>query len=141
MPDPAAAPLSERRRIVVAFIVAFAFLMQGIDSTLLTIAIPTIARDLKVDPLLLHLAITGYLVSLAVFMPVSGWFADKFGARRVFCGALVIFTTGSLLASIAPNLTLLVAARAVQGFGGALMTPVGGSLCSRRSGPGGRSTP
>lgn len=136
MPDPAAAPLSERRRIVVAFIVAFAFLMQGIDSTLLTIAIPTIAKDLKVDPLLLHLAITGYLVSLAVFMPVSGWFADKFGARRVFCGALVIFTTGSLLASIAPNLTLLVAARAVQGFGGALMTPVGRLLVLKAFGPG-----
>lgn len=136
MSDPVGAPLSERRRIVVAFIVAFAFLMQGIDSTLLTIAIPTIARALEVDPLLLHLAITGYLVSLAVFMPVSGWFSDKFGARRVFCGALFVFTAGSLLAAMAPNLALLVAARVVQGFGGALMTPVGRLLVLKAFGPG-----
>ncbi|AVF05155.1 MULTISPECIES: MFS transporter [Devosia] len=136
MSQSAAAPLGERRRIVVAFIVAFAFLMQGMDTTLLTIAIPTIAEALAVDPLLLHLAITGYLVSLAVFMPVSGWFADKFGARRVFCAALVVFTLGSLLAAMAPNLSLLVAARVVQGFGGALMTPVGRLLVLKAFGPG-----
>jgi EmrB/QacA subfamily drug resistance transporter len=128
--------MTERRRILIAFIVACAFLMQGIDSTLLTIAIPTIAAALQVDPLLLHLAITGYLLSLAVFMPVSGWFADRFGARPVFCAALAAFTFGSLLASLAPNLTMLVAARVLQGFGGALMTPVGRLLVLKAFGPG-----
>ena len=136
MPDPIGAPMTERRRIIIAFIVACAFLMQGIDSTLLTIAIPTIADALQVDPLLLHLAITGYLLSLAVFMPVSGWFADKFGARRVFIAALMAFTFGSLVASASPSLTALVAARILQGFGGALMTPVGRLLVLKAFGPG-----
>lgn len=134
--DPTEAPLSEGRRILIAFIVACAFLMQGIDTTLLTIAIPTIAASLGVDPLLLHLPITGYLLSLAVFMPVSGWFADRFGARLVFCAALVAFTLGSVLAALAPDLPLLVAARVLQGFGGALMTPVGRLLVLKAFGPG-----
>jgi EmrB/QacA subfamily drug resistance transporter len=136
MPAPAGAPITEGRRILIAFIVACAFLMQGIDSTLLTIAIPTIAEALEVDPLMLHLAITGYLLSLAVFMPVSGWFADRFGARLVFCAALAAFTFGSLVASQAPNLSALVAARVLQGFGGALMTPVGRLLVLKAFGPG-----
>jgi len=136
MPVPIGAPFTEGRRILIAFIVACAFLMQGIDSTLLTIAIPTIAEALQVDPLLLHLAITGYLLSLAVFMPVSGWFADRFGARLVFCAALAAFTFGSLLASVAPSLTTLVAARVLQGFGGALMTPVGRLIVLKAFGPG-----
>lgn len=136
MPAPVGAPITEGRRILVAFIVACAFLMQGIDSTLLTIAIPTIAEALQVNPLLLHLGITGYLLSLAVFMPVSGWFADRFGARLVFCAALAAFTFGSLVAAMAPNLTALVAARVLQGFGGALMTPVGRLLVLKAFGPG-----
>jgi EmrB/QacA subfamily drug resistance transporter len=136
MPASVGAPITEGRRILIAFIVACAFLMQGIDSTLLTIAIPTIADALQVDPLLLHLAITGYLLSLAVFMPVSGWFADRFGARLVFCAALAAFTFGSLVASMAPNLTALVVARVLQGFGGALMTPVGRLLVLKAFGRG-----
>jgi EmrB/QacA subfamily drug resistance transporter len=136
MTDTTGAPLTEGRRILIAFIVACAFLMQGIDTTLLTIAIPTIADSLGVDPLLLHLPITGYLLSLAVFMPVSGWFADRFGARLVFCAALMAFTFGSLMAALAPDLPLLVAARVLQGFGGALMTPVGRLLVLKAFGPG-----
>ncbi|MGV8831713.1 MAG: MFS transporter [Devosia sp.] len=133
---PSGAPTTESRRILIAFIVSCAFLMQGIDTTLLTIAIPTIANSLQVDPLLLHLAITGYLLSLAVFMPVSGWFADRFGARAVFCAALAAFTFGSVIAAMAPNLPLLVAARVLQGFGGAMMTPVGRLLVLKAFGPG-----
>lgn len=136
MRDPSATAPGDGRRVLIAFIVACAFLMQGIDSTLLTIAIPTIGRALSVDPLLLHLAITGYLVSLAVFMPVSGWFADRYGARKVFCAALVVFTLGSAVAAAAPDLPLMVAARIVQGFGGALMTPVGRLVVLRAFGPG-----
>ncbi|WP_342364111.1 MFS transporter [Terrarubrum flagellatum] len=122
--------------ILIALIVSCAFLMQGIDSTMLTTAIPTMAREMNVSPLALHFAVTGYLVSLAVFMPVSGWFADRFGARRVFCGAIVIFTLGSTLCGASNSLPMLVAARIVQGFGGALMTPVGRLIVLRAFGPG-----
>ncbi|HEY4199541.1 MAG TPA: MFS transporter [Devosiaceae bacterium] len=127
---------SEALRITIAFIVSCAFLMQGIDSTLLTVTIPTLARSLDVDPLSLHLAITAYLLSLAVFMPVSGWFADRFGARNVFIWSLVVFTVGSIFCGMAPNLEILVAARVVQGLGGAMMTPVGRLIVLRTFGPG-----
>ncbi len=128
--------LSHRRQISIAFVVACAFLMQGVDSTLLTIAIPTIARDLGQSPLSLHVLITAYLLSLAVFMPVSGWFADRFGARRVFCGALGVFMTGSVLCSVMPELWMMVPFRLLQGFGGALMTPVGRMIVLRAFGRG-----
>jgi len=130
------APQSEGRRIVIAFIVAFAFIMQGSDTTVLTIAIPTIAASLGVSPLMLHLAVTGYLVSLAVFMPVSGWFADRFGMRRVLCASLIVFSGSSILCALSPNLEWLVAARILQGFGGAMMTPVGRLIVLRAFGPG-----
>ncbi len=91
------------RRILIAFIVATAFVMQGIDSTLLIIAIPTISNALSVNPLLLHLAVTAYLLSLALFMPVSGWFADRIGNRTMFCVSLLLFTLGSVCAGIAPE--------------------------------------
>lgn len=122
---PVDAQPGDGRRILIAFIIATAFVMQGIDATLIIIAIPTISDALKVDPLMLHLAVTGYLLSLALFMPVSGWFADRIGNRTTFCLSLLLFTLGSALAGMAPNLTGLVAARIVQGIGGAMMTPVG----------------
>jgi EmrB/QacA subfamily drug resistance transporter len=124
------------RRILIAFIVATAFVMQGIDSTLLIIAIPTISEALAVNPLLLHLAVTAYLLSLALFMPVSGWFADRIGNRTMFCVSLLLFTLGSVLAGIAPGLTELVAARVVQGIGGAMMTPIGRLIVLKTFGPG-----
>ena len=126
----------EGRRILIAFIVATAFVMQGIDSTLLIIAIPTISADLGIDLLLLHLAVTAYLLSLALFMPVSGWFADRFGARTMFIISLVVFTLGSVLAGLSPNLEAMVTARALQGVGGALMTPLGRLIVLRTFGPG-----
>lgn len=133
LPEPA---ISETRRIVIAFIIAIAFLMQGIDSTMLANAIPTMGREMGISPLLLHLAVTAYLLSLAVFMPVSGWFADKFGSRRMFCGALVVFTVGSAFCGLAPNLQVLVVARFLQGIGGAMMTPVGRMIVLRAFGQG-----
>lgn len=124
------------RQIAIAGTVACAFVMQGIDTTLLTIAIPTIAPDLGVSPLVMHFAITAYLLSLAVFMPVSGWFADRFGPRRVFSWAVVIFVLGSALSGLSPNIGLMVPARFLQGFGGALMTPVGRLILLRAFGKG-----
>ena len=125
-PEPSfAATRSRKLRLLIPLIVAFAFLMEQLDSTIVTTAIPDIAQSLHVAPLQLNLAITAYVLSIAVFMPVSGWIADKFGARRVFAAALVIFTVASALCGMSNNLPELVATRALQGFGGAMMTPVG----------------
>jgi EmrB/QacA subfamily drug resistance transporter len=127
----------DRRRVAIALIVATAFLMQGVDSTLLTTAIPAIARGLDVTPLALHLAVTAYIISLAVFMPLSSWLADRIGTRRVFCGALIVFVAGSALCGMAANLPMLIAARVLQGLGGAVMTPVGRLILLRAFGAGG----
>jgi EmrB/QacA subfamily drug resistance transporter len=111
--------------------------MQGVDSTLLTTAIPAIAWGLDVTPLALHLAVTAYIISLAVFMPLSSWLADRVGTRRVFCGALLVFVAGSALCGMAANLPMLIAARVLQGLGGAVMTPVGRLILLRAFGAGG----
>ncbi len=112
-------------RLLIPLIVAFAFFMEQLDSTIITTAIPDMAGELHVTPLAMNLAITSYVLSLAVFIPVSSWFADRFGTRRVFAAALAIFTLGSMLCGLADNLPELVAMRVLQGFGGAMTTPVG----------------
>lgn len=114
-----------RLRILIPLIVGCAFFMEGLDSTMIAVSIPTMAKSLGESPLRLNLVITAYLLSLAVFIPVSGWIADRFGARRVFCAAVLIFAGGSALCGLAASLPMLVAMRIVQGFGGAMMTPVG----------------
>lgn len=106
-------------------ILATAIFMQMLDSTILNTSLPAIARDLNESPLDMQNAIISYVLTLAVFMPVSGFLADKFGTKRVFIFALILFGTGSLLCSVAQNLTQLVIARMIQGVGGSLMTPVG----------------
>jgi EmrB/QacA subfamily drug resistance transporter len=113
------------RPILVPLVVACAMFMQNLDSTVIATALPTIARSLDESPLRLNVAITCYLLSLAVFIPISGWTADRFGARRVFSMAIVVFTLGSIGCGCADSLPALVAARIVQGMGGALMVPVG----------------
>jgi EmrB/QacA subfamily drug resistance transporter len=118
-------PTSGSRPILVPLIVACAMFMQNLDSTVIATALPTIAQSLGESPLRLNVAITCYLLSLAVFIPISGWVADRFGARRVFTGAIVVFTLGSIGCGFADSLPALVAARIVQGMGGALMVPVG----------------
>ncbi len=110
---------------VVPFIVAFGFLLEGIDSNCIMTAIPDMAISLRVSPVSLNLAITAYVLSLAVFIPISGWIADRFGGRRVFCSAILVFTLGSLACGLANSLPVLVVTRVVQGLGGAMMTPVG----------------
>lgn len=116
---------SRKLRLLIPLVVAFAFLMEQLDATIVTTAIPDMARSLQVPPLELNLAITTYILSIAVFMPVSSWFADRFGSRRVFAAALVIFTVASMLCGLSHGLGFLVTMRALQGFGGAMMTPVG----------------
>jgi EmrB/QacA subfamily drug resistance transporter len=125
--DPEASPIAiiKKPSMMIASIVAVAFFMENLDSSIVATAIPAIAHSLGEPPLQLNLAITSYLLSLAVFMPVSGWIADRWGARTVFCTAIAIFTVGSALAGLSNSLGMMVAMRALQGLGGAMMTPVG----------------
>ncbi len=106
-------------------IVGCALFMEMLDATVISTALPAMAKSLGEDPIKLNLAITSYLLSLAVFIPISGWLADHFGARTVFRTAIVIFTTGSVFCGLSQSLPELVAARILQGFGGAMMVPVG----------------
>ena len=99
--------------------------MESLDTTILNTAVPAISAALKVGPLSMKAVLASYTLSLAVFIPISGWMADKFGTRRVFASAIGIFTLGSLLCGISTNIHLLVACRVLQGSGGAMMVPVG----------------
>jgi EmrB/QacA subfamily drug resistance transporter len=108
-----------------ALIVASALFMEQLDGTVLATALPTMARSFDVDALHMNVALTAYLLSLAVFIPVSGKMADRFGSRTVFRAAIGLFTLGSILCAQAPTLLFLVAARILQGIGGAMMVPVG----------------
>jgi EmrB/QacA subfamily drug resistance transporter len=114
-----------RLRFLIPAVVAIGFLMEQLDSTIITTAIPDMARGLATTPVRMNLAVTAYVLALAVFIPLSGWFADRFGARRIFILALAIFTVGSALCGLATTFSMLVATRVIQGFGGAMMTPVG----------------
>lgn len=116
--------MAPRSRLV-ALIVASAFFMQGLDSTIIVTALPAMAQDFGVAPNELSLGVTSYILAMAAFLPVSGWFADRFGARTVFAAAIVVFTAASVLCAFAPNLWAFTAARILQGAGGALMGPVG----------------
>jgi EmrB/QacA subfamily drug resistance transporter len=110
---------------IVPLIVACAMFMENIDATILVTAIPALARDLNEDPIMLKLAVTSYVVGLGVFIPICGWVADRFGTRTVFRAAIAVFVVGSLLCAAANSLVTLVAARFIQGVGGAMMVPVG----------------
>lgn len=106
-------------------ILATAIFMQMLDSTILNTSLPSIARDLNESPLNMQNTIISYVLTLALFMPVSGFLADKFGTKNIFITSLVLFSLGSLFCSLSQNLTELVISRVVQGVGGSLMTPVG----------------
>ena len=113
------------RHLITPLIIATALFMENLDATVISTSLPAIAQDLGVDPIALKLALTSYLVSLAVFIPISGWMADRYGTRRVFRAAIAVFALGSLLCAFSSSLTGFVAARFVQGMGGAMMVPVG----------------
>ena len=120
-----------RRSRLTALIVACALFMQNLDGTVVATALPAMARAFDADPLHMNVALTSYLLSLAVFIPVSGWIADRYGARSVFRAAIGVFTVGSVLCGMATSLPALVGARIVQGIGGAMMVPVGRLLLLR----------
>ena len=107
------------------WLVAVAFFMEALDTTILNTAVPSIAAALRVTPLSLKSVLASYTLSLAVFIPISGWMADRFGTRRVFAAAIGVFTLGSFLCGISSDTHLLVACRILQGAGGAMMVPVG----------------
>src|SRR5579885_3433704 len=117
------------RQILIPMIVACALFMENLDSTVLATALPAIAHSLGENPVSLNLAITSYLFSLAVFIPASGWVADRFGARTVFRAAIVIFTLGSILCGFSGSLLGFVLARVFQGMGGAMGAGSSGSTC------------
>jgi EmrB/QacA subfamily drug resistance transporter len=109
----------------IAWLVAAAFFMENLDATVITTAVPAMAQSFGVAPVALSTGISAYLLALAVFIPVSGWVADRFGPRRVFSGAVLVFTLASVACGLAQSLPAFVAARIAQGIGGALMVPVG----------------
>src|ERR1700761_3275771 len=106
-------------------LVAVAFFMESLDTTILNTAVPTISAALKISPLNMKSVLASYTLSLAVFIPISGWMADRFGTRRVFAAAIGLFTLGSLLCGISSDIHVLVGCRLLQGCGGAMMVPVG----------------
>jgi predicted MFS family arabinose efflux permease len=114
-----------QRAKLLPLIVACALFMENTDSTVIATSLPVIAQSLGEDPIALKLALTSYLVSLAVFIPISGWMADRFGARTIFRTALGIFMLGSVLCAFSNSLGAFVGARFIQGMGGAMMVPVG----------------
>ncbi len=117
--------LSAAARQLLPWLVAFAFFMESLDTTILNTAVPAVSEALHVAPLAMKAVLASYTLALAVFIPISGWMADRFGTRRVFASAIGLFTLGSLLCGLCTNIHLLVACRVLQGMGGAMMVPVG----------------
>src|SRR5579862_1258457 len=122
---PAPVELGEWSRRLLPWLIAVAFFMESLDTTILNTAVPTIAAALHVAPLAMKSVLASYTLSLAVFIPISGWMADRYGTRRVFSSAIGIFALGSLLCGLSTNIHELVACRILQGCGGAMMVPVG----------------
>src|SRR5260370_18683212 len=116
---------SESVKRALPWLVAVAFFIESLDTTILNTAVPTIAKALAIAPLSMKAVMSSYTLSLAVFIPISGWMADRFGTRRVFSSAIGLFTLGSFLCGISNNIHVLVACRILQGCGGAMMVPVG----------------
>jgi EmrB/QacA subfamily drug resistance transporter len=115
----------DANKALLPWLVAVAFFMESLDTTILNTAVPTIAAALQVAPLSMKSVLSSYTLSLAVFIPISGWMADRFGTRRVFASAIGLFTLGSFLCGVSTNIHTLVACRIIQGCGGAMMVPVG----------------
>jgi EmrB/QacA subfamily drug resistance transporter len=116
---------SETAKRLLPWLVAVAFFMESLDTTILNTAVPAISAALHVGTLSMKAVLASYTLSLAVFIPISGWSADRFGTRRVFAAAIGLFTLGSFLCGVSSNIHVLVACRVLQGFGGAMMVPVG----------------
>ena len=126
-----------KRSSLVALIVASAFFMQGMDSSIVSSALPQIAASFGEDPVRLSGAITSYIISLAIFIPISGWLADRFGARTIFQAAIIAFLSGSIICASSSTVIQLDIARMVQGIGGAMLVPVGRLVMLRTVGKAG----
>jgi EmrB/QacA subfamily drug resistance transporter len=126
-------PSDDVKRLL-PWLVAVAFFMQSLDTTILNTAVPAIARAMQVTPLNVKSVLASYTLSLAVFIPVSGWMANRFGTRRVFASAVGVFTLASVLCGLSTSLEMLVACRVLQGVGGAMMMPVGRMTLARTYG-------
>ena len=122
-------------RIETKWLIAIAFVlglfMEILDMTVLNTALPAIGRDFGVSPSELQFVLTGYLVSLAIFIPASGWVADRFGSKWTFAFAIAVFTAASALAGVSQSLEMLIFARVLQGVGGGMLTPVGTTMLFR----------
>jgi EmrB/QacA subfamily drug resistance transporter len=116
---------------IIPLILAVALFMENMDSTVIATSLPAIAADIQTSPIALKLALTAYLASLAIFIPISGWMADRFGAKNVFRAAIAVFVAGSIACALSGSLAAFVVSRALQGIGGAMMTPVGRLLLVR----------
>src|SRR5580693_7722001 len=117
--------LSVRHSTSIALVVAGAFFMENLDGTVIATALPQMARSFHVGPVSLNIGMTAYLLTLAVFIPISGWLTDRFGSRSIFATAIAVFTLSSVLCGISGTLTQFILARILQGIGGAMMVPVG----------------
>src|SRR5712664_1077254 len=125
LPARDAGTVSGTARRLLPWLVAVGFFMESLDTTILNTAVPAVAQALQVPPLSMKAVLATYTLSLAVFIPISGWMANRFGTRRVFGSAIGIFTLGSFLCGISTDIHWLVACRILQGCGGAMMLPVG----------------
>ena len=129
---PLLSATEQRQRTLMPYIIGCALFMQMLDSTVVATAMPAMAEDLDTSVLRMNAVITSYLLALAVFVPISGWAADRFGARRIFMLAISLFTLSSIACALAQSLQQLIAARVVQGVGGAMMVPVGRIILLKR---------
>lgn len=130
-PSPTAAEPALKRWV--PFVVASTFFMENLDATIITAVLPQMAHDFGVEPARMSVGISAYLLALAVFIPISGWMADRFGPRRIFASAIVVFTFASLLCGLCTGLWQFTAARLLQGLGGAMMVPVGRLVVLRQT--------
>ena len=124
-PDSAAQNRLSLQTRLIALVVAVTFFMENLDATVIATALPTMATAFGVTPVDMNIGITAYILAVAIFIPLSSWVADRFGARRVFAGAIILFTLASLLCGLSHSIEMFVFARVLQGIGGALMVPVG----------------
>src|SRR5260221_9117968 len=113
------------KKYIIIFTVSMALFMDVLDSNIINTAIPAMSRTLNVNPIDLKVALIGYLLSLAIFIPTSGWAADTYGVKRIFISALSVFTVSSFFCGYAQTILELVIARCVQGMGGAFMISLG----------------
>ncbi|MDQ1577584.1 MAG: hypothetical protein QOE21_271 [Microbacteriaceae bacterium] len=116
---------AETRQLALTLLVAGTFFMENLDGTILATAAPRMATDLGVNSAAISVAITSYLLTLAVLIPLSGWLTERFGARLIFPAAIAVFTVASVLCALSNSLPELVIMRVLQGIGGAMMVPVG----------------